>query len=161
MFGDIVKMTQASAQTHDEAEVLEALGIDLIAIADLDIDEIRAGAPNSFVTGSQTMVQYTTEDDALAAAICVAEKGADAIHTPRGLKTVERLAGEGLSVQGHLGLMLSLRRAMAAERKKALTGFRDAVISGAFPDDAQSVPMAPGEHERLVEALGKWRPLHQ
>ena len=31
------------------------------------------------------MVQYVTENDALAAAICVAEKGADAIHTPRGL----------------------------------------------------------------------------
>ena len=41
MFGDIVKMTQASAQTRDEAEGLEALGIDLSTIADLDIDEIR------------------------------------------------------------------------------------------------------------------------
>ena len=33
MFGDIVKMTQASAQTRDEAEGLEALGIDLSTIA--------------------------------------------------------------------------------------------------------------------------------
>ena len=57
MFGDIVKMTQASAQTRDEAEELESLGIDLTTIADLDIDEIRDGAPNTFVTGSQTMVQ--------------------------------------------------------------------------------------------------------
>ena len=97
MFGDLVKMTQASAQTRDEAEGLKALDIDLSTIADLDIDGIRDGAPNTFVTGFQTMVQYITEDDALAAAICVAEKGADAIHTPGGLKTVERLAGEGLS----------------------------------------------------------------
>ena len=67
------------------------------------------------MSGSQTTVQYVTENDAPAAAIRVAEKGGDAIHTPRGLKTVERLAGEGLSVQGHLGLMLSLRRAMAAQ----------------------------------------------
>ena len=52
--------------------MLEALGIDLVTIADLDIDEIRAGAPNTFVTGSQTMVQYVTEDEALAAAIRVA-----------------------------------------------------------------------------------------
>ena len=250
-----VKMTQVSAQTRDEAEVLETLGIDLITIADLDIDEIRAGAPHTFVTGSQTMVQYVTEDEALAAAIRVAERGADAVYTPRGLKTVERLAGEGVCVQGHLGLvprlstrvgglriigktaeeamrlmedfrrleeagavaaevecvatealieinkrtglvthsigagsggdiifsfmedicgdvehpprhagawgdMLSLRRAMAAERRKALTGFRDAVLDGTFPDNAHSVPMAQGEHERLVEALDKWRPLH-
>ena len=67
-----VKMTQVSAQTREEAEMLEALGIDLVTIADLDIDEIRAGAPNTFVTGSQTMVQYVTEDEALAAAIRVA-----------------------------------------------------------------------------------------
>ena len=73
MFGDIVKMTQVSAQTRDEAEGLEALGIDLSTIADLDIDEIRTGAPNTFVSGSQTMVQYVTEDDALAAAIRVAD----------------------------------------------------------------------------------------
>ena len=72
MFGDIVKMTHAPAQTRDKAEVLEALGIDLITIADLDIDEIRDGAPNTFAGGSQTMVQYVTEDDALAAAIRVA-----------------------------------------------------------------------------------------
>ena len=32
-------------------------------------------------------------------------QGADAIYTPRGLKTVERLAGVGLCVQGHLGLV--------------------------------------------------------
>ena len=49
------------------------------------------------------MVQYVTEDEALAAAIRVAERGADAVYTPRGLKTVERLAGEGLCVQGHSG----------------------------------------------------------
>ena len=251
-----VKMTQVSAQTRDDAEVLEALGIDLITIADLDIDEIRAGAPNTFVTGSQTMVQYVTEDEALAAAIRVVERGADAIYTPRGLKTVERLADEGLCVQGHLGLvprlstrvgglriigktaeeamrlmedfrrleeagavaaevecvatealieintrtglvthsigagsggdiifsfmedicgdvehpprharawgdMLSLRRAMASERRRALTGFRDSVLGGTFPDEAHSVPMAPGEHERLIEALDRWRPIHQ
>ena len=49
MFGDIVKMTQVSAPARDEAEGLEALGIDLTTIADLDIDEIRDGAPNTFV----------------------------------------------------------------------------------------------------------------
>ena len=66
-----VKMTQVSAQTRDEVEVLEAPGIDLITIADLDIDESRAGAPHTFVTGSQTIVQYVTEDEALAAAMVV------------------------------------------------------------------------------------------
>lgn len=67
-------------------------------IADVDIDEIRAGAPNTFVTGSQTMTQYYTPDEALKAAIIVAEKGVDAIYTPRGLGIVETLAKEELCV---------------------------------------------------------------
>ncbi|MBI1493869.1 3-methyl-2-oxobutanoate hydroxymethyltransferase [Halocynthiibacter styelae] len=99
------KMTQVSAINGDEAGACAAMGIDLITIADHDIEDVRAAAPETFVTGSQTMVQYMTEDEALAAAIRCAEKGADAIFTPRGLKTIERLSGEGLAVQGHVGLV--------------------------------------------------------
>ena len=250
------KMVQVDAANREEAELLERLGIDLITIADTDIDEVRAAAPNTFVTGSQTMVQYMTEDEALAAAIGCAERGADAIYTPRGLKTIERLAAEGLCVQGHLGLvprlstrvgglrvigktadeamrlfedfkrledaggvaaevecvatevlqeigprtsivthsigagsggdiifsfladvtgdvenpprhakawadMLSVRAAMSAEREKGVTGFRDEVRAGTFPHEPHQVPMAPGEHEKLKEALDKWTSLHQ
>ncbi len=251
-----VKMTQVSAQSRDEAEALERLGIDLITIADLDIEEVRAGAPKTFVTGSQTMVQYVTEDEALGAAIRCADKGADAIYTPRGLNTVERLAREGLAVQGHLGLvprlstkvgglriigktadeamrlfqdfkrledagavaaevecvasdaleeisprtillthsigagsggdiifsfmedicgdvespprhakawadMLSLRKAMVAERDKGIAGFREAVRTGRFPCPPHEVPMVAGEAEKLREALDRWTPTHQ
>ena len=251
-----VKMTQVSALNGAAAAACEAAGIDLITIADVDIAQVRAAAPTTFVTGSQTMVQYVTEDEALGAAIRCAEQGADAIYTPCGLKTVERLAGEGLCVQGHLGLvprlstrvgglriigktadeavrlwedfrrleeagavaaevecvavealieigkrsalvthsigagsgggvifsfmedicgdveslprharawadMLSLRRAMAAERLKGLTGFRDAVKAGAFPHEPHQVPMTTGEHEKFCEALDKWQPVHR
>lgn len=251
-----IKMTQVSALNGDEAAACAGMGIDLITIADLDIEEVRAAAPETFVTGSQTMVQYMTEDEALAAAIRTAEKGADAIYTPRGLKTIERLAAEGLAVQGHVGLVPrkstligglrtfgktaeeamrlaedfrrledagavaaevecvavealqaigprtsivthsigagsggdiifsfmedicgdvedpprhakawgdvgSIRKALKAERARALTGFRTDVQSGAFPDAAHTVGMAPGEHEKLLEALDKRQPLHQ
>ena len=251
-----IKMTQVSALNGEEAAACEAAGIDLITIADVDIREVRAAAPITFVTGSQTMVQYVTEDEALSAAIHCAEEGADAIYTPRGLKTVERLAGEGLCVQGHLGLvprlstrvgglriigrtadeamrlwedfrrleeagavaaevecvavevlveigkrsglvthsigagsggdiifsfmedicgdvenpprhakawadMLSLRRAMAAERLKGLTGFRDEVRAGTFPHEPHQVSMNAGEHEKFREALDTWQPVHR
>jgi 3-methyl-2-oxobutanoate hydroxymethyltransferase len=250
------KMTQVSAATEEEAAACAAAGIDLITIADTDIAAVRRGAPETFVTGSQTMTQYATPDQALAAAIRVAEAGADAIYTPRGLGIVETLAREGLCVQGHLGLvprlstrvgglriigktaeeamrlmqdfrrleeagayaaevecvaaealeainsrtslvthsigagsggdiifsfmedicgdvenpprharawgdMLSLRRAMVAERNRALAGFQQAVTSGDFPDVAHSAFMAPGEHARLQEALDRLQPVHQ
>ena len=57
--------------------------------------------------------------------------------------------------------MLSLRRAMAAERLKGLTGFRDAVKAGAFPHEPHQVPMTAGEHEKFCEALDKWQPVHR
>ncbi|MBE1281963.1 MAG: hypothetical protein GJ676_01505 [Rhodobacteraceae bacterium] len=251
-----LKMTQVSALNGDEAAACADKGIDLITIADLDIEEVRAAAPETFVTGSQTMVQYMTEDEALAAAIRCAEKGADAIYTPRGLKTIERLAAEGLAVQGHVGLVprkstligglrtfgrtaeeamhlmedfrrledagavaaevecvavealqaisprttivthsigagsggdiifsfmedicgdvenpprhakawgdvLSLRKAIRAERARALTGFHSEVKSGTFPDAAHTVGMYPNEHEKLLEALDKHQPFHR
>ena len=73
----------------------------------------------TFVTGSQTMAQYHTPDEALKAAIVVAEKGADAIYTPRGLGIVETLAKEGLCVQGHLGLVPGSRPACAGSASSA------------------------------------------
>lgn len=57
--------------------------------------------------------------------------------------------------------MLSLRRAMAAERLEGLAGFRDAVRAGTFPHEPHQVPMRAGEHEKLREALDAWRPVHQ
>ena len=43
--------------------------------------------------------------------------------------------------------MLTLRRAMAAERLEGLAGFRDAVRVGIFPHEPHQVPMRAGEHQ--------------
>ncbi len=251
-----IKMTQVSAQTEEEARACEDMGIDMITIADVDYDAVRAGAPHTFITGSQTMCQYYEPQECLTHALKCAEKGADAIFTPRGMGIVELLANEGLAVQGHVGLvprkstwigglrtygktaeeamellkwmrryedagaasvevecvavealqainhkttllthsigagsggdiifsfmedicgdvenpprhakawgdMLSLRKAISAERNKSLDGFQADVKSGAFPDAAHTVGMVPGEHEKLMEALDKFHPVHR
>ncbi len=153
-----IKMTQASALNGEEAAACEAAGIDLITIADFDIKGVRAAAPTTFVTGSQTMVQYVTEDEALGAAIRCAEQGADAIYTPRGLKTVERLAGEGLCVQGHLGLVPRLSTRVgglrvigrtADEAMRLWEDFRRLEEAGAVAAEVECVAV-----EALVE-IGK------
>ena len=157
-----VKMTQVSALNGDEAAACVAQGIDLITIADLDIDEVRAAAPDTFVTGSQTMVQYMSEDEALAAAIRTAEKGADAIYTPRGLRTIERLAGEGLAVQGHLGLVprkstlvggLRTIGKTAEEAMRLMEDFRRLEEAGAYAAEVECVAV-----EALTE-IGKRSPI--
>lgn len=49
----------------------------------------------------------------------------------------------------------AIRRALDAERRRAVAGFRDAVRSGAYPDAAHTVQMNPVERDRLQEALDK------
>jgi 3-methyl-2-oxobutanoate hydroxymethyltransferase len=102
---DGIKMVQVSAATAEEAEACERAGVDMIAASDHNVAAVRDGAPTTFIIASLRMTEYITEDNALAAAIRALELGADAIYTPRGLSTVERLANEGIAVQGHVGLV--------------------------------------------------------
>ena len=166
-----VKMTQVSALNGDEAAACAAMGIDLITIADVDIVAVRAAAPETFITGSQTMVQYMTEDEALAAAIRCAEAGADAIYTPRGLKTIERLAGEGLAVQGHLGLvprkstLIGGLRTVGKTADEALRLFQDfkrLEDAGAVAAEVDANVVMTGSGEVIeVQMTGEERPFQR
>ncbi len=99
-----IRMTQVTAFDGDEAAAAAEQGIDSLTIDCGMIEEVRAAAPHIFVTAAQYMRQYVTEDEALGGAIDTMAKGADAIYSPRGLSTIERIAREGISVQGHTGL---------------------------------------------------------
>ena len=46
-----------------------------------------------------------------------------------------------------------MRARIGDERRRALREYRDAVLDGSYPDAATSVPMRPGEPEKLHEAL--------
>lgn len=99
------RFVQTTAANAEEAAAAEAVGIDLLSVSDLDLPELRAAAPTTFMTAALSATDYATPDDILRAAIRAAGAGADAIYTLRSLKTVEMLAREGLAVQGHLGLV--------------------------------------------------------
>lgn len=249
------RMTQVTASDAEEAATAAAQEIDTLTIDCDRVEEIRAAAPHIFITAAQYMRQYVTEDDALGGAIDTMVKGADAIYSPRGLGTIERIAREGISVQGHTGLfparatqfgglrilgktaeealsllrdfrrleeagayscevecvaedalaeirkhsrlitvtigagssgdiilsymadlcgdtenpprharafgdVRSIRKQLAAERSRALAGYRAAVMDGSFPDQATSVSMPAAELEKLKEGLDKLQPVH-
>ena len=242
------KLCQTCPATEEEAAACEAVGIDVLNTSDADLPAVRAGAPETFIIADLPMTAHQTPDDIMRAAVKAAEAGADAVYTPRSLRTVEMLANEGLAVQGHLGLVprLSTRRGglrivgktadealelaedfrrledagayaaevecvaaealatinpltklvthsigagsagdvifmflvdicgesdhppghakafadlgsirahLAVERRRALSDFRQAVMTGAYPDAATSVSMLPNEHQKLLEAL--------
>ncbi|GAA6206755.1 hypothetical protein NBRC116601_00480 [Cognatishimia sp. WU-CL00825] len=98
------RMTQVTAFDASEAAAAAEQNIDTLTVDSGTVAEIRNAAPHIFITAAQYMRQYVTEDEALGGAIDAMAKGADAIYSPRGLTTIERIAREGISVQGHTGL---------------------------------------------------------
>ena len=98
-------LCQTCPATEEEAAACAAAGIDVLNTSDADLPAVRAGAPETFTIADLPMTAHLTPDDILRAAVRAGEAGADAVYTPRGLRTVEMLANEGLAVQGHLGLV--------------------------------------------------------
>ena len=102
-----VKMTQVTAQNREEAEILSHRNIDMIITGSDTYEDVRQGAPNTFITAALFAGRFMTKDDILKGAIEVAMKGADSVLTPRSPVIVEMLANEGLHVQGHVGMVPS------------------------------------------------------
>ncbi|MFK8076760.1 MAG: hypothetical protein AB8B84_09265 [Granulosicoccus sp.] len=86
-----VRMTQVTAFDAEEAAAAASQKIDTLTIDSTTTSDIRAAAPNIFITAAQTMRQYVTEDEAHSGAIDAMVNGADAIYTPRGLGNIERI----------------------------------------------------------------------
>ena len=128
------KLAQANAQEVAEAVAVAASGVDMMSVTSLRYDEARAVAPNLYTIATIGAPQFVTADDMLREAFRVAIAGADCIYTIRSLKIVEMLAREGLSVQGHVGLV---------PRKSIQTGGLRAM--GKTAEEALSIMRGPGD----------------
>lgn len=76
----------------------------------------------------------------------------------------EDICGEAARMPRHgksWGDGARIKRALDAERRKAVAGFREAVASGDYPNEDHTVSMTSGEREKLLEALDKRQPFHQ
>ena len=157
------RLCQTCPATAEEAAACEAAGIDVLNTSDADLPAVRAGAPETFTIADLPMTAHLTPDDILRAAVRAGEAGADAVYTPRSLRTVEMLANEGLAVQGHLGLVprLSTRRGglrivgkTAEEAIELAEDFRRLEDAGAFAAEVECVAVealeAIGPRSRLV-----------
>ena len=142
------KLCQTCPATEEEAAACAAAGIDVLNTSDADLPAVRAGAPETFTIADLPMTAHLTPDDILRAAVRAAEAGADAVYTPRSLRTVEMLASEGLAVQGHLGLVprLSTQRGglrivgkTAAEAIELAEDFRRLEDAGAYAAEVECV----------------------
>ena len=101
-----IKMTQVTAGNQEEAEIVASQDIDMIITGSDWYQDVRKGAPNTFITAALFAGRYVTNEEILRGAFDVMMNGADSVLTPRSMDVVEMLAKEGMQVQGHIGLSL-------------------------------------------------------
>ena len=113
--GDIIqnknnnkKMTQVTAANQEEAEIIAKENIDMIITGSDWYEDVRKGAPNTFITAALFAGRFITNEEILRGAFDVMMAGADSVLTPRSFDVVEMLAKEGMQVQGHVGMVPSM-----------------------------------------------------
>lgn len=103
-----IKMTQVTAGNQEEAEIVASQNIDMIITGSDWYQEVRKGAPNTFITAALFAGRFITNEEILRGAFDVMMNGADSVLTPRSMDVVEMLAKEDIQVQGHVGMVPSM-----------------------------------------------------
>ena len=143
------KLVQVTANTAEEASAAADAGIDLIIGNAINVEVVRRGNDELFLTAALGIPDYPTESDVLRAAFGALARGADAIFTARSLDIVSALAKEEIPVMGHLGLVprkstwIGGLRAVgktADEAYELYRRFRRLEEAGAFSVEAEVIP---------------------
>ena len=103
-----INMTQVTAANQEEASIVAEQNIDMIITGSDWYEDVRKGAPNTFITAALFAGRFITNEEILRGAFDVMMKGADSVLTPRSFDVVEMLAKEGMQVQGHVGMVPSM-----------------------------------------------------
>ena len=99
---------RVTAANHEEAEIIASQDIDMIITGSDWYEDVRKGAPNTFITAALFAGRFITHEEILRGAFDVMMAGADSVLTPRSFEVVEMLAKEGIQVQGHVGMVPSM-----------------------------------------------------
>ena len=143
------KLVQVTANTAEEASAAAEAGIDLIIGNAINVEAVRQGNDELFLTAALGIPDYPTESDVLRAAFGALARGADAIFTARSLDIVSALAKEEIPVMGHVGLVprkstwIGGLRAVgktADEAYELYRRFRRLEEAGAFSVEAEVIP---------------------
>ena len=78
-----IKMTQVTAGNQEEAEIIASQDIDMIITGSDWYQDVRKGAPNTFITAALFAGRFITNEEILRGAFDVMMAGADSVLTPR------------------------------------------------------------------------------
>jgi 3-methyl-2-oxobutanoate hydroxymethyltransferase len=153
-----LQLTEVTAMNADQAANAAAAGIDTIITRVQTLAEVRAAAPNTFVTAALMLVDHPTEKDVLEGAMRAMAEGADALYTTRSLATIRMLADLNFPVMGHVGLVppystwiggLRAYGNTSGEAMKLIQHFKDMEEAGAFAVEVELVP------QQVLEEINK------
>jgi len=99
------KLSMSNPADADQARACVEAGIDLFALGDERLEEIRQIAPSHFAGVGSTWAQFGSAAEIMDHAFDMMRKGADMYYTLRSFDVMEMLAREGIPVQSHIGLI--------------------------------------------------------
>lgn len=100
------QLTEIYVRNAKEASACEAAGIDMIITSERsNCAEIRAAAPNTFLTIGLVYGDYTSPSEALRGGFQALRNRADAVYCGSSLEFVRAMANEGIPVVGHVGFV--------------------------------------------------------
>ena len=143
------KLTQVKVNSAEEAYACGEANIDMIVCAAKEVEMIREGNDEIFLTAALGIPEFPTETDMLKAAFSALSSGADAVMTARSLSVISLLANEDIPVMGHLGLVPRKCTWVGGIRAVGKTGdeafklfqqFKRLEDAGAFSVEAEVIP---------------------
>lgn len=143
------QLTEVHPANEEECRACEAAGIDMLIVEE-DIEMVRRGAPNTFLTvGAMTPEVACSDAGAIRVGIDRMERGADAVYTGQSIERVRAMAREKLPVVGHVGLVpyrnswYGGMRAVGKTAPEALNIYREVLAyqdAGAIAVEMEVVP---------------------
>ena len=152
------KLVQTTAGTVEEAEAVTNAGFDLVLCKSPNIQVVREGVPNIFLTATIDLAKFPSEKDVLNEAFRAMKEGADQVYTARGPHIVEMLSKEEIPVMCHLGLVPRKSawrgglRAIGSTAEEAIQLFNDFKTmenAGAFSVESEII------HEQIMTEISK------
>lgn len=144
------QLSMLYVETLDEAAAAAAAGIDMLSIVDhFWSPAMREAAGDCFVQVGFVPGDHVTTEDYLRATHAAIRIGGDSCYCAAGLPTIRALAGEGIPVVGHVGLIPSKNtwtggfRAVGKDAAGALKVWRDVQAleeAGCFGAELEVVP---------------------
>ena len=143
------KFTQVTCNSEKEAIASGIAGIDMMICNASNVESVRRGNNQTFLTAAMGLPDYPTNSDILNGAFKALSLGADAIMTSRSMSIVNMLANEEIPVMGHLGLVprkstwVGGLRAIGTKAEEAFIlfkRFQQLEVAGAFSVEAEVIP---------------------